>query len=132
MRKTIPVLLAVVMLAAVLQGCAVLRPGADQFLTRAEQSYDVAFWSVDALFQSEKVTPELDQLVPGAHAAVNKMRQDAPAIFVAAMNAMDAYRKSPKDASAQTRVTQTLAVATSLSQDAAKWLAQIKTAKGGK
>lgn len=131
MRKAFPAVLAVIILAVALQGCAVLRPGADQFLTRSEQSFDVAFWSVDALFRVEKVTPELDKLVPGSHAVIDRMRQDAPAVFMAAMNAMDAYRANPTEAG-KTRITQALAVATSLSQDASSWLTKINTAKGGK
>ena len=122
--------LAVAVLAMALYGCAALRPGADQFLTRSEQTFDVAFWSVDALFRVEKVTPELDQLVPGSHAAIDRMRQDAPPVFMAAMNALDAYQANPTEAS-KTRVTQALAVATSLSTDASSWLAKITTAKGG-
>lgn len=131
MRKILPVFLAVVVLATVLQGCATLRPGADQFLTRAEQSFDVAFWSVDALFRVEKVTPEMDKLVPGSHAVIDRMRLDAPPVFMAAMNAMDAYRANPTEAG-KTRVTQAIAVATSLAQDASSWLTKINTAKGGK
>jgi hypothetical protein len=131
MKRNLSLILTVVVLAAVLQGCAVLRPGADQFLTRAEQSYDVAFWSVDALFRVEKVTPELDKLVPGSHAVIDRMRVDAPVVFVSAMNALDAYRANPTEAG-KTRITQTLAVATSLAQDASSWLAKINTAKGGK
>lgn len=131
MRRLSVQLVILVLMVVALQGCAPMRPGADTFLTRSEQSLDVAFWSVDALFRIDKATPELDKLVPGAHAVIEKMRQDAPPIFRAAMDALDAYRLNQGPAE-QNRVTQALAVAVSLSQDATVWLNKINTAKGGK
>lgn len=132
MRKNVAMAFMLVVLVAVVS-CAPLRPGADSFLTRSEQSLDIAFWSVDSLFRVEKITPEIDKLVPGSHAAIDKMRRDAPAVFTAAMDALDAYRQSPdKGTASQARVTQAIAVAQSLANDATAWLTKINAAKGGK
>lgn len=125
-RNTAVMMLFVLVLASI--SCSVLRQGADPVLTRAEQTYDVAFWSVTALFQAEKAIPEIDKLVPGSHAAVEKMRMEAPAIFMAGMNALDAYRLSKGDKQ-KADLTDALAVIQVLANDASSWLTKINKVK---
>jgi len=129
-RHAAAMLLAVVLVAS-LVSCAPMRQGADAFLTRSEQSLDVAFWSVDALFRVERATPELDQLVPGSHAAIDRLRPQAKQTFYTAMNAMDAYRLS-KGEKEKAGVMEALAVAMSIGKDAEGWLTKISAAKGAK
>jgi len=84
--------------ALLMAACVSLRPDADPFLTRAEQSLAVAVDTLDAVFYLERMNEAtLEGLVPGTHAAVERLRARAPDIINGLTAALDAYRAAPSD-----------------------------------
>jgi len=96
MRKQpmfVGVMIMIVLLVAMLPGCATVDPGADPVLVNAERNLNVAVKSLDALFKTDYQNWQvIDPVIPGWKAAVNALRIAAPPVIDAADASIKAYR----------------------------------------
>ncbi len=124
-RALVPIaaLAALLLLLAGSTGCAALRPDADPYLTRAEQTLDVSVATLDALFLLERQNQAaMEQALPGTHAKVEKLRQEAPKAIQAAILAITAYRQV-KSLTAKAEVDASLAAVQVKAAEAQKIMA---------
>jgi len=84
--------IAAVAALLVLLSCATLRPGEDPILVRAQQTYETAVNTFNALFVIEDENEAaLEARLPGTHAKVEKLRRLAREHLPRLLRAIDAY-----------------------------------------
>jgi len=96
MRKQpmfVGVMAILILLAAMLPGCATVDPGADPVLVNAERDLGLAVGTLDNLFKTDYQNWQvIDPVIPGWKSAVNGLRITAPPVIDAANASIKAYR----------------------------------------
>ena len=117
-QQRIPAILLCAGLLATASGCAVLEPGADPVVVRAEQAAEMSFATVDSFLLLEFT--HRDQL-GGMKAAADYVRENYPPALKALRAATQTY-KAVRNTENRDALTTALAVVNLLTEQAREWL----------
>ena len=92
-------------------------------LSRAEQTHQIAFATVDSFLYTEHTDRALFEIAaPGVHAFAEKMRKQAPAAFEASWKAIEAWEAAKNDQGITATAQIYLAVVQSLADSVRPYL----------
>lgn len=131
MKKLLASVILAVALAGTVPGCQPVAPGSDPVVVWQEQGLQASFDTIDEFLRMEDAyRDEVRAKAPDVHAFAELLRRDAPAVFTAYQDSIEAYKQSRSQAD-KDAVTAKATQIHDWAATARRYLVDIRKAHGG-